>query len=181
MSTALHDGTEQVVLVDTDDQPVGTMDKLEAHRKGVLHRAFSVFLFDDQGRVLLQQRAWGKYHTPGLWSNACCSHVRPGETLEDAAHRRLYEELGVHAPLERRFHFIYRAEVGQGLIEHEVDHVFTGACQGPFHPAAEEVADLRWVTPGELEREMSETPERFTPWLLIAWPRLQRHLVLSPT
>jgi isopentenyl-diphosphate delta-isomerase len=170
---------ERVVLVDEQDREIGSMEKMQAHRAGMLHRAFSIFLFDPQGRTLLQQRAHGKYHTPGLWSNACCSHVRPGEAVQAAAHRRLREELGADCELDKRFVFTYKAEVGNGLVEHEVDHVLFGTSAGPFRPSPDEVADLRWAEPDALERELQERPEDFTPWLRIIWPAV-RHLLKVP-
>src|SRR5271168_1810255 len=114
---------EEVILVDESDQPLGTMEKMEAHRRAVLHRAFSVFIFNSRGEMLLQQRAPDKYHSAGLWSNACCSHPRPGEETADAASRRLKEELGFTTPLEELFHFTYKSEFGNGLTEYEFDHV----------------------------------------------------------
>lgn len=166
---------EQVILVDAQDRPLGAMDKLAAHENGgVLHRAFSVFLFDPQGRWLLQKRAAGKYHFPGLWTNACCSHPRPGEATADAAHRRLREELGFDCPLAERFQFEYKAtSAAEGLTEHELDHVFTGEYAGAvrFDPA--EVGAVRWVAPAELEREVRAQPEAFTPWFKLALERVR--------
>ena len=166
---------EQVILVDERDREVGTREKLAAHENGgVLHRAFSVFLVDSRGRWLLQQRAAGKYHFPGLWTNACCSHPRPGENTADAAHRRLREELGLDCPLTERFQFIYKAtSAAEGLTEHEFDHVFTGRCDGEVRPDPAEVAAVRRVAPTELEREVRKHPERFTPWFKIAFERVR--------
>src|SRR3954470_13284590 len=121
---------EQVILVNEKDQAIGTMEKMEAHRKGVLHRAFSVFIFDRHGKMLLQQRAFHKYHSGGLWTNACCSHPLPGEDIESAAHRRLYEEMGFQTPLKKIFDFTYKADFRNGLTEYEFDHVFTGYYEG---------------------------------------------------
>src|SRR5690348_5807899 len=117
---------EQVVLVNEEDQEVGTMEKMEAHRRGVLHRAFSVFIFNKQGEMLLQQRAQEKYHSGGLWTNACCSHPRPGEEVSEGAGRRLVEELGFETELQPVFNFVYKANFENGLIEHEFDHVYFG-------------------------------------------------------
>src|SRR6187455_3410060 len=122
----MNDNEEKVILVDALDNQVGIMDKMEAHEKGVLHRAFSVFVFDGENRLIIQQRALDKYHSPGLWTNTCCSHPQPGEETKLAAMRRVTEELGVTIPLEKQFHFIYKAEFENGLTEHEFDHVFTG-------------------------------------------------------
>jgi isopentenyl-diphosphate delta-isomerase len=117
---------EEVILVDANDKAIGSMEKMEAHEKGLLHRAFSILLINEKGEMLLQQRAIEKYHSPGLWTNACCSHPRPSESNLDAAHRRLQEELGMSVELKEIFHFTYRAEFDDGLIEHEIDHVFLG-------------------------------------------------------
>jgi len=163
----------QVILVNAQDEPVGTMGKMEAHRKGVLHRAFSVFLFDTEGRMLLQQRAAGKYHGAGLWSNACCSHPLPGESVEDAVRRRLREELGIDAATRKLFAFTYRAEVENGLVEHEFDHVFAGCYEGALAPDPEEVAACRYTGMEELRQELQETPERFTAWFRMIFPRIE--------
>ncbi|MFT3885033.1 MAG: isopentenyl-diphosphate Delta-isomerase [Flavobacteriales bacterium] len=163
---------EQVVLVDAHDNAIGTMGKQEAHARGLLHRAFSVFLFDAQGRVLLQRRAWGKYHSSGLWTNACCSHPRPDEAVADAAARRLQEELGIRCPLAEQFRFTYRADVGNGLIEHELDHVFFGRFDGDPQPDPAEVMDVRWMDPAAISAELAASPERFTPWFRICWPEV---------
>lgn len=171
---------EQVVLVNAQDEAIGTSAKMDVHEDGTLHRAFSVFIFDSAGRVLLQQRAQSKYHSGGLWSNSCCSHPRPGEPTLAAAHRRLHEELGVSCALEQAFHFIYCAEVGGGLIEHEFDHVYTGTFDGIPVPDPAEVADWRWVDPAELRGELATEPHRFTPWALIAFEELDRRGYLQP-
>ena len=121
---------EEVVLVDEQDKPVGVMEKMQAHREGKLHRAFSVFIFNDKGEMLLQQRAFNKYHSAGLWTNACCSHPKPNETTETAAARRLNEELGFKTSLEKLFDFTYKASFENGLTEYEFDHVFSGIYNG---------------------------------------------------
>ncbi|RYZ19287.1 MAG: isopentenyl-diphosphate Delta-isomerase [Chitinophagaceae bacterium] len=162
----------QVVLVNERDEPQGTAGKMEAHERGLLHRALSVFLFDSEGRMLLQQRAAGKYHGAGLWSNTCCSHPAPGEEPLAAAQRRLREELGIDADLQPAFAFSYRAEVENGLIEHEYDHVFTGQYEGPFALNPEEVAAVRYLGRAELERELSDSPERFTQWFRMIYGRV---------
>jgi isopentenyl-diphosphate Delta-isomerase len=163
----MQDEQERVILVDHDDGELGTASKLPVHREGALHRAFSVFVFNDQGEVLLQRRADGKYHTAGLWSNTCCGHPRPGEETADAAARRLEEEMGFRCDLARLFHFIYRVELHPGLWEHELDHVFVGRYEDPPRPDPREVSDWRWVDLEALRREVAEQPERFTPWLRI--------------
>jgi isopentenyl-diphosphate delta-isomerase len=166
---------EQVILVDADDREIGTMGKLAAHENGgTRHRAFSVFIVDARGRWLLQRRAEGKYHFPGLWTNACCSHPRPGEGTADAAHRRLREELGFDCPLTERFKFEYKAtSEAEGLTEHELDHVFTGVHGGEIQPDPEEVGGVRWVEPAELAREVENHPESFTPWFKLALERVK--------
>jgi len=161
---------EFVLLVDENDQPTGTMEKMDAHRTGELHRAFSVFLFDDEGRTLLQRRAPGKYHSPGLWTNACCSHPRPGEDLVEAARRRVREELGVRVSPEPKFHFRYHARFENGLIENELDHVLFATLTGTCTPDPSEVDALRWVGASELTNELEAHPERFTIWLRECWP-----------
>lgn len=161
---------EEVILVNEQDEMLGTMKKVEAHRRGVLHRAFSVFLFDDDGRVLLQQRAASKYHSASLWTNTCCSHPRPGEELILGAERRLLEEMGLSTTLDHRFTFTYKAEVGNGLTEHELDHVFFGRTNDTPKPDPTEVHEWRYVEVHELSAELAAHPERFTAWLHICWP-----------
>lgn len=166
---------EHVILVDEQDREIGAMEKLAAHENGgVRHRAFSVFIFDSQGLWLLQKRADGKYHFPGLWTNACCSHPRPGEATEAAAHRRLGEELGFDCPLTERFHFEYRAtSEAEGLTEHEIDHVFTGVFDGDLNLNPHEVGAVRWVTLTDLEHDVQTNPDTFTPWFKLAFPRVR--------
>jgi isopentenyl-diphosphate Delta-isomerase len=151
------------------------MEKLAAHENGgTRHRAFSIFLVDSNGRWLLQRRAAGKYHFPGLWTNACCSHPRPGETTRDAAHRRLREELGCDCPVQERFQFEYKAaSPAEGLTEHELDHVFTGQFAGPFELNQDEVGAIRWVEPAKLAQELETHPENFTPWFKLAWEQVR--------
>jgi isopentenyl-diphosphate Delta-isomerase len=155
---------DHVVLVNADDQPQGTAGKLEAHREGWLHRAFSIFVFDSRDRLLLQRRAERKYHSGGLWSNTCCSHPRPNESLHEAVHRRLDEEMGFHCPLQPAFGFIYRADVGAGLIEHEFDHVFIGTADARVLPDEKEVSDWTWADPETLTADVAARPERYTFW-----------------
>ncbi len=155
---------ERVVLVDAQDREVGTEEKIAAHKAGHLHRAFSVFVFDSRGHMLVQQRALGKYHGGRLWSNTCCSHPREGESIAAAAHRKLRQEFGFDCPLEEAFSFIYRADMGNGLWEHEFDHVLVGFWDGEPAPNPEEIADWRWVEPSEWLRDMKERPERHSLW-----------------
>ena len=146
------------------------MEKIKAHRLGELHRAFSVFIFDPKGRVLLQQRAANKYHSALLWTNACCSHPRPGESITHAAQRRVHEELGVQTRPKAQFHFRYRAAFGNGLIENELDHVLFAEVLGHVRPNTSEVKAVRWMALDELTTELQQQPERFTVWLLECWP-----------
>jgi isopentenyl-diphosphate Delta-isomerase len=165
---------EYVVLVDEQDNELGVREKLAAHRNGgQLHRAFSVFLFHPDGRMLLQRRAWEKYHFGGRWTNACCSHPRPGEATRDAATRRLREELGIETELTELFAFVYQADdPDSGLSEYEYDHVFVGEFEGELCPSPDEVADVVYVGVEALERDIENYPERYTPWFRIALERV---------
>lgn len=172
-----HPMTEFVILVNPQDEVQGLMEKQEAHRKGLLHRAFSVFIFNSDGEMLLQRRASTKYHSPNLWTNAVCSHPREGETYKDAAIRRMKEELGISTEVEKKFHFIYKAEVGGGLWEHELDTVFVGEYNGPFSPNPAEVSELRFVSLDRLSEEISQSPEQFTEWFKIILNEFQQFLL----
>lgn len=163
---------ERVILVNERDVVVGEAEKLEAHRTGALHRAFSVFVQDGAGRVLLQRRTASKYHSGGLWSNTCCGHPRPGEDTPAAAARRLREEMGFVCPLEPAGTFVYRARLGD-LVEHEYDHVFAGVFDGSPQPDPAEVAEWRWVSVDELERNLAAHPGRYTVWLAPALEQLR--------
>jgi isopentenyl-diphosphate Delta-isomerase len=164
----------EVILVTEKDEAIGVMEKMEAHRQGVLHRAFSVFLFDQEGRMLLQQRSAQKYHGALLWSNTCCSHPYPGEAVERAAERRLQEELGFAAPLEKIFTFTYKAAVENNLTEHEFDHVFAGVYQGPINPNPGEVADYAYRTMESIHEQLTKDPGSFTAWFRIAFPLVEK-------
>ncbi|MCS6779129.1 MAG: isopentenyl-diphosphate Delta-isomerase [Geminicoccaceae bacterium] len=155
---------ERVVLVDREDRPIGTAPKLEAHREGRLHRAFSVVVRDRAGRFLLQKRHRAKYHSGGLWTNTCCSHPRPDEPVEAAARRRLVEEMGIEAELEHLLTTIYRAELDNGLVEHELVHVFGAVYEGPVRPDPVEAEGYAWVSPEELEADLRARPERYSYW-----------------
>jgi isopentenyl-diphosphate delta-isomerase len=161
-----------VVLVDEKGTPVGTAEKLAAHLAGQLHLAFSVFIFNAEGQLLLQQRASEKYHSAGLWTNTCCSHPYPGEAVGVAAARRLQEEMGFSADLEEIFSFTYRAELGKGLIEHEFDHVFIGRHEGGAHPDPTEVSAWRWVARAEIEADIVKRPDLYTEWFKIIISRV---------
>lgn len=160
----MRDEEEEVLLVDSRDRVIGTGPKLAAHRDALRHRAFSVFLFDGRGATLLQARARAKYHSGGLWSNACCGHPRAGERTRDAAERRLFEELGVRATLKRAGRFAYQAELPGGWHENEIVHLFTGTCEGEPMPDETEVESWRWAEPGALMAEAAGRPECFTAW-----------------
>ncbi|WP_449387810.1 isopentenyl-diphosphate Delta-isomerase [Chryseobacterium lineare] len=166
---------EYVVLVDSEDQVTGMMEKQQAHINGLLHRAFSVFLFNSKGEMLLQKRASGKYHSPLKWTNAVCSHPRMEETYLEGAKRRVKEELGIETDLSEKFSFIYKADVGNGLWEHELDHVFVGTFEDEFHLNKEEVEEVRYITIEDLDREMSENPENFTEWFKIILEEYKHH------
>lgn len=156
--------TNQVVLVDEQDQEIGTMEKMQAHHEGKLHRAFSVLLYNKKGEMLIQQRALHKYHCGGLWTNACCSHPMPNEKLEDAVKRRLKEELGIEAQCDKRFHFIYKAEVAENLFEHELDHVFVGTIKENPIINPEEIADWKFINMDILKEDIKHKSTLYTPW-----------------
>lgn len=154
---------DKVILVDENDKKIGTEEKLKVHREGKLHRCFSILIFNSKDEILIQRRAKSKHHSPGLWSNACCSHPRPNESLKKAAKRRLKEEMGIETDLKEIFSFIYQAKSGD-FIEHEFDHVFLGKFDG--HPIVnkEEVEDFKWISIKELKRDVKERPEKYTFW-----------------
>jgi isopentenyl-diphosphate delta-isomerase len=156
--------SDDVIIVDANDSPIGTAPKLEAHRNGLRHRAISVVIGDNHGRILLHRRAAGKYHSGGLWTNACCSHPRPGEAASDAAVRRLAEEMGIRCPLVFLFAMHYRAEVSNDLIEDEIVHVFGGLFNGTPTPDPLEVSDWCWKPLGEVERDVDTRPDVYTVW-----------------
>jgi isopentenyl-diphosphate delta-isomerase len=160
--------TEQVILVDEHDREIGTDEKLAAHSVGKLHRAISVFVFDERGQMLIQQRAVTKYHSGGLWSNTCCSHPRPEETSEAAAHRRLREEMGFDCPLDHAFSFIYKSRLANDLWEHEYDHVFVGRFDGTPEPNPAEVDGWRWIDFAEVVDDVRSNPDNYTVWFKIA-------------
>ncbi|WAC40512.1 isopentenyl-diphosphate Delta-isomerase [Pedobacter sp. SL55] len=158
---------ENVILVDTQDREVGVMEKMQAHQQAKLHRAFSVFLLNDKNEILLQQRAANKYHCGGMWTNTCCSHPRVGETLQIAVDRRLREEMGVVCETNWIYSFIYKADVGGGLVEHEFDHVFFGRFSGTPQPDESEVANWAYLGLNELEEDVKNNPTKYTPWFKI--------------
>ena len=159
---------EEVILVDEMDQEIGTMEKLNAHQIGLLHRAISVFIFNTKGELLLQKRASSKYHSGGLWTNTCCSHPRPGEKNIEAAIRRLYEEMGIYSDLDYSFSFTYTASFQNGLIENEFDHVFTGISQVTPQINIEEAEDFNYVSIPNVIIDMNKNPNNYTEWFKIA-------------
>ena len=158
---------EFVVLVDQDDQKLGLMEKQQAHVAGLLHRAFSVFVFNSNGELMIQQRAASKYHSPTLWTNTCCSHPRDNETYEQAAHRRLQEEMGFDCDLEFKFSFIYKAHLDNNLTEHELDHVFIGTFDEEPQLNPDEVMAYRWVDLMDLKKDIEKNPQNYTAWFKI--------------
>jgi isopentenyl-diphosphate delta-isomerase len=163
---------EYVVLVDEQDNPIGKMEKQQAHIEGLLHRAFSIFIFNSEKKLLLQKRASSKYHCGGLWTNSCCSHPRENENIQDAANRRLAEEMGMQCSLKPIFTFMYKAEFDNGLIEHEFDHVFFGESNQTPKINTEEVEAYRYISMDALQQEIKEFPDKFTPWFIIALDRV---------
>lgn len=169
---------EEVILVDEQDQEIGTMEKMQAHREALLHRAFSVLTFNSKHELLIHRRAIAKYHSGGLWTNTCCSHPRPHETTEAAAHRRLQEEMGFDCNLSEVFSFQYEAFLDQGLTEKEYDHVFFGIYDGVVDPNPEEVMDYRYISLENIKREVTDQPEKFTAWFEIIIKEIDPYLHL---
>ncbi len=163
---------EEVILVDENDTEIGKMEKMEAHEKAILHRAFSVFIFNSDHDMLLQQRALTKYHSAGLWTNACCSHPRPGENTLNAAKRRLYEELGFDTNIQKVFDFTYKASFDNGLTEHEFDHVFIGTYDQNISPNPDEVKDISFMSMDAILSSLTSEPAKYTAWFLIAFPKV---------
>ncbi len=162
---------EQVILVDQNDKQIGVMEKMEAHRQGLMHRAFSIFLINDNTEILLQQRALNKYHSGGLWTNACCSHPKPGESTDQAAERRLREEMGVVCDLNPIFHFSYKS-LDNGLTEHEFDHVYLGKFNGIPVVNEHEVSDWKYLSIPVIQKDLESKPQVYTSWFKIAFPKL---------
>lgn len=166
---------EEVILVNEQDQQIGIMEKMAAHIVPRLHRAFSIFIFNSKGEMLLQQRALTKYHSPGLWTNTCCSHPRQGESLEDATTRRLQEEMGMTCDLHEVFTFIYKAPVGLGLTEHEFDHVFFGVSDASPIINTGEVASWKYMSLDAIAEDMKAHPEQYTEWFKISFEEIRQH------
>jgi isopentenyl-diphosphate delta-isomerase len=168
-----------VILVDENDVPVGTMEKMEVHEKALLHRAFSVFIFNSKGEMLLQKRADKKYHSATLWTNACCSHPAPGQDTLQAASKRLHEEMGFTTSLEKAFDFIYKAPFDNGLTEHEFDHVFIGTYDDKIIPNKDEVSDYCYQSMEQIKNSLQSHPQKFTAWFKIAFPKLEEYLAMK--
>ena len=169
---------EHVILVDSNDEKVGLMPKMEAHQKGLLHRAFSIFIFNNQNELMLQQRAFHKYHSPGLWTNTCCSHQRDGESSLEAGGRRLLEEMGFQTPLKETFSFIYTAAFDNGLTEHEFDHILVGNYDDSPIINKEEVASWKWMNIEDVKKNILNEPDIYTAWFKIIFEKFYQHLVV---
>ena len=169
-----------VILVDEKDEPIGRMEKMEVHKKALLHRAFSIFIFNDKGEMLLQKRAHNKYHSAGLWTNACCSHPQPGDEIIDAATKRLMEEMGFTTRLEKAFKFIYKAPFDNGLTEHEYDHVLVGIHNGNILVNPEEVSDYCFKPLDDIKETMQSHAHKYTAWFKIAFPRVEQYILGVP-
>ncbi|MDR3559219.1 MAG: isopentenyl-diphosphate Delta-isomerase [Candidatus Pacebacteria bacterium] len=169
--------SEEIILVDENDKQVGTGEKMDVHQKGLLHRCFSIVIFNSEGEMLLQKRATGKYHAGGLWTNACCSHPRPGKDIKNEAEERLFSEMGLRSDLCEIFSFVYRAEFENGLVEHEFDHVFQGKFDGEPRINPEEASGWRWVSVSDLKKEIEASSEKFTPWFRLIVKRMTHGLI----
>ena len=170
---------EQVILVNEKDVQIGLMPKLEAHEKALLHRAFSVFVFNGNNELMLQQRAAHKYHSPKLWTNTCCSHQRDGETNIEAGRRRLQEEMGFVTPLKESISFIYKAPFDNGLTEHEFDHILIGNYNGSPIINKEEVLDWKWMPLEDVKTDINLHPENYTEWFKIIFEKFYQHINVS--
>lgn len=170
---------EQVILVNEYDKQIGLMPKLEAHEKAVLHRAFSVFVFNNKNELMLQQRALHKYHSPGLWTNTCCSHQRDGESNLQAGIRRLQEEMGFVTPLKETISFIYKAPFDNGLTEHELDHIMVGNYEDAPIINPDEVADWKWMPIEDVKQDIDDNPQLYTAWFKIIFEKFYEHINIS--
>lgn len=165
----------EIILVNELDEQTGTAEKMEAHYKALLHRAFSVFIFNINDEMLLQRRALSKYHSAGLWTNACCSHPKPGEETIKGAKRRLQEELGFTTDITKAFDFIYTASFANGLTENEFDHVYTGIYDGPIKPDPEEVMEYCYKPMESIKADLLLNPQHYTAWFIIAFPKIEEY------
>ncbi|AXT58786.1 isopentenyl-diphosphate Delta-isomerase [Aquimarina sp. AD1] len=169
---------EKVILVNENDEQIGLMPKLEAHEKAILHRAFSVFILNEKKELMLQQRAHHKYHSPGLWTNTCCSHQREGESNIQAGTRRLEEEMGFTTPLKETISFIYKAPFDNGLTEHELDHVLVGQYEEDPIINSDEVSDWKWMHIEDVKKDIIENPNSYTAWFKIIFDKFYEHIVI---
>lgn len=167
---------EKVILVNEKDEQIGLMEKIEAHEKALLHRAFSVFVFNDKNELMIQQRALSKYHSPGLWTNTCCSHQREGESNIEAGKRRLQEEMGFSTELKDTISFIYKAPFDNGLTEHEFDHILVGNFGGKPDLNPDEVAEWKWMSLEAIEKDMKTNPSIYTEWFKIIFDKYYSHI-----
>ncbi|WP_026915424.1 isopentenyl-diphosphate Delta-isomerase [Christiangramia portivictoriae] len=167
---------ENVILVNEKDEQIGLMEKIEAHEKALLHRAFSVFVFNDRNELMIQQRAHSKYHSPGLWTNTCCSHQREGESNIEAGKRRLQEEMGFSTDLKDTISFIYKAPFDNGLTEHEFDHILVGSYEGVPDLNPDEVAAWKWMSLDAIEEDMRNNPAIYTEWFKIIFDKYYSHI-----
>ncbi|TVZ59044.1 isopentenyl-diphosphate delta-isomerase [Flavobacteriaceae bacterium MAR_2010_105] len=170
---------EQVILVNENDEKIGLMPKMEAHEKALLHRAFSVFVFNDNNELMLQQRAAHKYHSPGLWTNTCCSHQRDGESNIEAGKRRLMEEMGFVTELTEVMSFIYKAPFDNGLTEHEFDHVMIGTYNKEPKINSDEVASWKWMSLEDVKNDIEVSPEQYTAWFKIIFDKFYQHINIT--
>jgi len=170
---------EQVILVNEYDEQIGLMPKLEAHEKAVLHRAFSVFVFNNKNELMLQQRALHKYHSPGLWTNTCCSHQRDGESNLQAGIRRLQEEMGFVTPLKETISFIYKAPFDNGLTEHELDHIMVGSYEDAPIINPDEVADWKWMPLEDVKQDIDDNHQLYTAWFKIIFEKFYEHINIA--
>lgn len=170
------DEVEKVILVNKKNKVIGVEEKIKAHFEGKLHRAFSIFLFNKKGELLIQKRAKTKYHSSGLWSNSCCSHPQPNESLKQAVKRRLKEEMGITANLEEVFSFIYKAKVGN-LTEHEIDHVFFGRFDEKPRPDKKEIEDWQWIKLADLKADIKKNFQKYTPWFKIIFDKIEKEII----
>lgn len=168
-----------VILVDEKDNQIGLMEKIEAHEKAILHRAFSVFVYNDNNELMIQQRALHKYHSPGLWTNTCCSHQREGESNVEAGKRRLIEEMGFTTELEETISFIYKAPFDNGLTEHEYDHILVGKYNEDAEPNPAEVSDWKWVALDTLKQNIEMNPSMYTEWFKIIFRKHYHNMLIN--
>lgn len=167
---------EKVILVNENDEQIGLMEKIEAHKKALLHRAFSVFVYNNEGEIMLQQRALSKYHSPGLWTNTCCSHQKEGESNIEAGKRRLMEEMGFTTDLEETISFIYKAPFDNGLSEHEYDYILIGKYDDEPNINPDEVAAWKWMSLEDIQKDLKENPEIYTAWFKIIFDKYYNHI-----